>query len=89
MILGTLRTRILEDHDIKQGGYFDLPVTIDEATMQRTGDPKSYAHTIIAAHLSSAIRDTGVPQEYWTFEFEARPRRKYNFPELLNFGVSG
>jgi hypothetical protein len=58
MILGTLRTHILEDHDTKEGGFFSLEVTIDEGLMQRSGDVKAFAYRQVAAYLSSAILDT-------------------------------
>jgi hypothetical protein len=90
MILGTLRTRVLEDHslEVPEGGFFELEVDIDEGLMQRSGDPKSFAYTHISAFLSSAVLDTQVPIEAWTFEFETRPARRYGFPTALNFGVS-
>lgn len=89
MILGTLRTRIIEDHDVSEGGFFELEVTIDETMMKRSGDAKSFAYTTIASWLSYVIIDTGVPREYWTFEFSERAQRRYQFPEFLNFGVTG
>lgn len=86
MILGTLRTRIIEDHSIEEGGFFELEVTIDEGLMQRSGDVKSFAYKTIANFLASAVLDTHVPRDLWTFEFEERPRRRYGFPEFLDFG---
>jgi hypothetical protein len=86
MILGTLRTHILEDHDTGEGGFFSLEVTIDEGLMQRSGDVKAFAFRQVAVFLSSAVLDTGVSRDRWTFEFEDRPRRRYSFPEFLDFG---
>ena len=90
MILGTLRTHIIEDHShsVPEGGFFTLDVNIDEAIMQRSGDVKAYGYTTIAAWLSSAIKDTEVPKEKWTFEFSERARRRYDFPEFLDFGIA-
>lgn len=89
MILGTLRSRIIEKQSpdtLAEGGFFSLEVSIDEALMQRSGDVKAFAFRTIAAHLSQAVRDTEVPVSYWTFEFEERPVRRYGFPsEILQF----
>jgi len=88
MILGTLRTRVIEDRSlpITEGGFFSLDVTIDEAIMQRSGDIKAYAYRTIGAFLASAVADTSVPQDMWTFEFSERAQRRYQFPEFLDFG---
>lgn len=89
MILGTLRSRILEKQSpdtLAEGGFFSLEVKVDEGVMQRSGDVKAFAYRAIAAYLATAVRDTEVPIEYWTFEFEPKPTRVYGFPsETLKF----
>lgn len=89
MILGTLRTRIIEKHTFAaapEGGFFVIEVQLDEALMQRSGDVKGHAYKSISAHLAQAIYLTEVPVEYWTFEFSDRAARRYGFPsQVLTF----
>lgn len=85
MILGTLRTRILEKQSpdtLAEGGFFSLEVKVDEGVMQRSGDVKAFAYRAIAAYLATAVRETEVPMEYWTFEFEPKPALTYDFPTV-------
>lgn len=92
MIVGTLRTRILEKREPfskTEGGFFEVEVYLDEALMQRSGDVKDYVYKKISVNLANAVRHTTVPVEYWTFEFSERMIQRYKFPEaVLNFGVS-
>lgn len=85
MILGTLRTHIIEDRDIGEGGFFELEVNVDETLMKRSGDVRAFGYKTIAGHLSSAVIDTTVPRDLWTFEFSERAVRRYQFPEFLDF----
>lgn len=89
MILGTLRSRIIEHQSAvtpPEGGYFEIEVQLDEALMQHSGDVKGHAYKTIGAFLATAIQSTQVPVEYWTFEFAERPARRYGFPtEILTF----
>ena len=89
MIIGTLQSRILEDHAINETGNFSLDVNVDEAVMQRSGDVFSYATATISAYLASSIIETQVPVEYWSFITSERMIRRYNFPGAINFGVTG
>lgn len=86
MILGTLRSHIIEKQSVEtptEGGFFELEVSIDEAVLQKSGDVKSYAYKTIGAHLATAVTDTEVPVEYWTFEFSERADRRYGFPSTI------
>lgn len=86
MILGTLRSRIIEKHkpDIPaEGGFFEVEVSLDESFLQKSGDVKAYAYKTIGMHLATAIKSTEIPVEYWTFEFSERAARRYGFPETV------
>lgn len=88
MILGTLRTRIIEDHTIKEGGFFELEVHCDETMIQQSHSPKEFIFRHIATHLASSVMDTTVPKEYWTFETTERAVRRYGIPAFVNFGAT-
>jgi len=88
MKLGVLRTKIIEDHAISEGGFFELEVTVDEGAARQSGDLHSFFNKRIGTVLAAAIMDTGVPIEYWTFAYEDRPARRYQLPHFLDFGVT-
>lgn len=88
MILGILRTHIIEDRsqEVPEGGFFEVEVSADEIMVKASHDPTGYIKSMISSHLAAAVDQTTVPVDLWTFESSPRLIRRYNFPAYLDFG---
>lgn len=89
MLVGELKTRILEDHSgpVPEGGFFTLAVEVEEKLVQASGAPRDFLHSHIAYHLALSVRVTGVPKELWIFAAAPEAAKRYNLPPILNFGA--
>ena len=87
LVLGVLRTIPLQDHDAVGSpiGEFTLAVKVPKNILISSGDKWGYCRKMIAAHLASAVTDTKVPVEYWTFEPDLLVAREFQLPEKIAF----
>jgi len=86
ILIGTLYTTILQDHDNASIGNFTLDVRVTRGLFDGASDKQGFARRTISMYLASAILDTQVPVEYWNCSIESGMARKLNLPETMSFG---
>lgn len=75
-------------HKVHEGiGTFTLPITVDEAYFDASGDKRGLFITTIAIHLASAIKDTEVPSHLWILRPSLECQRELNLPEAIKMGL--
>lgn len=84
--IATLFTRVLEDHETKEGGNFTLDVNIPISGFMASTAKQLYVQHEISRHLASAILDTQVPVEYWMCNINPEYAAKLNLPPQMAFG---
>lgn len=69
MILGTLRTEPLQDHDAEGSpiGQFELIIAVDDVHVRNSADSLGYCRHVIAQHIAHAVYTSRVPPEHWAF----------------------
>lgn len=85
--MGTLSTQPLEIQtpgEPAEGGVFEVEVYIDDLTLRKSGAPKEYFFRELAIHLAQAMKDTGVPREYWWCKFSKDAQIMFNLPAVVN-----
>ena len=87
LLLGRLYTKIVEDRDIGEGGFFSLDVECERNMFFAAGDKAGFVKRQFAIHLAHAMSDTQVPIEYWRADITANIARDCNLPTQLSFGV--
>ena len=88
MFIGTLFTKPLEKRDRglpTEHGDFGTELDVDEFSLDYLRGPKDFVHTFIAATLAKAIRDTGVPREYWYSTFTPEAQLMFGLPHEVNW----
>lgn len=88
--IGTLRTRILEDHSlpITEGGVFETPVMGEPNFNLLFGmSLREYVNHRIGIALANAVVETQVPIEFWHIDLDPTIQTALSLPTNLNFGV--
>jgi len=86
ILIGTLYTTPLQDHDNASIGNFTLDVRVTRGLFDGTNDKQGFARRTISMFLASAVLDTQVPVEYWHCSIEPGMARKLNLPATMSFG---
>lgn len=87
LVLGRLYTKILEDRDIGEGGFFSLDVECEREMFLAAGDKAGFVKRQFAIHLATAMTSTQVPIEYWRADITPNIARDCNLPPQLSFGT--
>lgn len=80
MRICTIRSTIMFGDD--EPGFFELEVNIPYDTLNTCGDPKGYSQAVIAQHLASCVKTTGLPlnEGLWNITFSGWARKRLNYP---------
>lgn len=85
--LATLSTQVVETRKLGEpleGGVFEVEVYVDDLALRKSGSPKEFFFRELAIHLAQAMKDTGVPREYWWCKFSQDAQIMFNLPEIVN-----
>lgn len=89
MLGATLKSRIVETKTFNgptEGGFYEIEVHFDPATLDVAVSPRDIINQLIAACLIEGMRETGLPKEMWDCYFEPVLQKEFNFPLVCNMG---
>lgn len=67
-------------------GFFHFPVEVHDNIFKQAGDKKGLIRSRIAQHLAHAVKETGVPTEFWAIELTQQMQSAFSWPATLYFG---
>lgn len=67
MQIGTLRSRMIDRGG--EFGFHETDVTCEGTDFEKSGDKKAFLFSQVSRAVTEQIFVTGLPAEYWSFEF--------------------